>query len=124
MFDNTDTAAFIVNVILLVFCISSYPFNQFYVISGSLKLYKDLIKRPDLSDQELLGRWYNLYTIGTNAIPFAITMFVPYIAAVLGMAGSVLGLFVLYLVPVLTYLAKLKKELNTISDKDCGDDDY
>lgn len=107
MFGNTETAAFLVNIILLVFCISTYPFNCFIIISGSLKIYKDLIGKLEVSDHDLLGKWYNFFTVMMNAIPFLITMFVPEIASVLGTTGSVVGLFVLYLVPVITYLVKL-----------------
>ena len=112
MFANTEVSAFCINALLLAFSISSYPFNNFIIISGSIKILKDISGKLEMSDQEFMGAWYNFFTILINTIPFLITMFVPYIAEVLGLAGSIVGLFVLYQVPVVTYLVKLRNELN------------
>ena len=73
-------------------------------------MYKERYGKENLNDYELLGDWYSAYAIFVNTIPFIITMVLPEIATVLGLMGSVLGLFVLYIVPVMTYLKKLDIE--------------
>jgi hypothetical protein len=44
-------------------------------------------------------------------IPLSITVFYPKIASILSYVGSVAGFFVLYSLPVFTYLQKLKDEI-------------
>jgi hypothetical protein len=128
MFKNSDKAAFLINVVLLVFCMSSYPFQSFFITGGFLKIYKEFAGKQVLSNQVLLGKWYNPYVVLVNTFPFIVTLLVPQMADVLGMAGSVVGLFVMYIVPVLTYQIKLRNELEDFQVNDTasvsGDDDF
>ena len=43
-------------------------------------------------------------------IPLSITVFYPQIAIVLSYVGAVAGLFMIYFLPIVTYLVKLKNE--------------
>ena len=43
-------------------------------------------------------------------IPLSVSVFYPQIAKILGYVGAVAGIFVLYALPILTYLVKLKNE--------------
>ena len=44
------------------------------------------------------------------AIPCAVTIFYPHIASILGLVGSIAGLIIVYVLPVITYLKKIKTE--------------
>jgi len=117
MFDSKDIAAFIIQLFLLVLCCSTYPIVSFFFISGSIKMYKAYrgVKISEEHDEEYLGRCqYNTFIILSNCIPFVITIFFPQVAVVLGFIGSIVGLFVIYLMPVLTYLKKLKGECENL----------
>jgi len=113
MFDSKDVPAFVIQLFLLVLCCSTYPIVSFFFISGTIKIFK-AYKEVNLSeeyDERYLGTClYNSYIIFCNCIPFLITLLFPQVADVLGFIGSLVGLFVIYLMPVLTYLKKLKGE--------------
>lgn len=113
MFENTDISAFLIQIVLLVLCISTYPFLNFFIIEGSLKIYKDSICKLECSDIEILGgeNFYKFYVFIINSIPLLITIFVPEVAVVLGNIGCFIGLFTVYLVPITTYWTKLRNEL-------------
>jgi len=82
-----------------------------------LKIVKDALGKLELSDQELLGseNHYRLYVFMINTIPFHITIFTPYVAVVLGNIGCFIGLFTVYLIPILTYWKMLKNDIETLS---------
>jgi len=56
------------------------------------------------------ARAFNITTALCLLIPFGITVFYPKIASILGYVGAVAGLFIIYLLPVCTYLCKLKND--------------
>lgn len=66
-------------------------------------MYKEYSNKNDKSDEELLGDKYNKFSILLNTLPFMITIFIPQIATVLGKIGCFVGLFVVYILPVMTY---------------------
>ena len=44
-------------------------------------------------------------------IPLMITIFYPKVGSILGKIGSIAGVLIVYILPVITYLKKLKTEL-------------
>lgn len=53
---------------------------------------------------------FNILTVVILLIPLSVSVFYPQIAKILGYVGAVAGIFVLYALPILTYLVKLKNE--------------
>lgn len=53
---------------------------------------------------------FNTWTILIILIPATITIVYPQIASILSYVGAVMGLFVIYILPVVTHLNKLKIE--------------
>lgn len=53
---------------------------------------------------------FNIVTVFTLMIPLSITVFYPQIASILSYVGSVAGLFMIYFLPIGTYLTKLKND--------------
>jgi hypothetical protein len=43
-------------------------------------------------------------------LPCGVAIFYPKVASVLGLIGSIAGLFIVYILPVITYLKKVKTE--------------
>lgn len=78
------------------------------------KAYKG-INISEEHDELYLGTCeYNTFIILCNCIPFTITLLFPQVAVVLGFIGSLVGLLVIYIMPVLTYLKKLKSECDNL----------
>lgn len=67
-------------------------------------MYKEYTDQHQISDEALLGKYYNKFAVLLNTLPFLITIFIPQIATVLGKIGCFVGLFVVYILPVMTYL--------------------
>lgn len=44
-------------------------------------------------------------------VPTLITIFYPKIGSILGMIGAVAGLFIVYILPVITHLKKMRQDL-------------
>lgn len=53
---------------------------------------------------------FRIITVCIILIPLCITVLYPQIAGILGYVGSVGGLMIVYILPVVTYLVKLKQE--------------
>lgn len=51
-------------------------------------------------------------TVIILAIPAFISIVLPEVATVLGIIGSIAGLVIVYILPVITYLKKLKTEID------------
>jgi hypothetical protein len=80
-------------------------------------MYKEITDQNEKSDEEILGDKYNKFAIFLNTWPFLITIFIPQIATVLGKIGCFVGLFVVYILPVATYLKDLKADCDKIEDE-------
>ena len=74
-------------------------------------MYKEYSNKNEISDEEILGDKYNKFAILLNTLPFLITIFIPQIATVLGKIGCFVGLFVVYILPVMTYLKFLRTNI-------------
>lgn len=51
-----------------------------------------------------------IVTIILLLIPTCVAIFYPKVASVLGLVGSIAGFFIVYFLPVITYLKKVKTE--------------
>jgi len=110
MFQSDNILAFIIQIVMLVLCASTYPLVNIFIIQSLTKMYKEYSNQIEISDEDLLGNNYNKFVITLNTLPFLITIFIPQIATVLGKIGCFVGLFVVYILPVITYLKYLKSQ--------------
>ena len=62
-------------------------------------------------DKEITKKIFLSVNVVILLIPAAITIFYPKIGSILGYIGSVAGLLIVYILPVMTYLKKYKTEL-------------
>ena len=70
---------------------------------------EDNIWRPEI-DNMISASTFNIITCIIILVPLAFSIFYPKIASILGYVGSVCGLFVIYILPITTYLVKLRNE--------------
>ena len=112
MFSRTNIPAFILRLIVFNLVFSSFPILNFFFRAGIFKLYHELKGTEKPRDGEYLidAMTFNIVTVVVVLIPLAVSVFYPKIASILGYVGSVAGLFVIYFLPILTYLVKLKNE--------------
>ena len=94
-------------IIMFILVWSSFPIVNHFFRSGLIKLLK-----PKLSedDDEVSAFLFNSLTVLTVMIPFLITVLYPKIADILSVIGSVGGLLIVYVFPVVSYLVKLFEE--------------
>ena len=102
MFTNTSAVAFVMRLVLFLLIFTSVPLVNHFLRS----LYFQVFFR----DREITNRIF--YTVNTLnlLVPTFITIFYPKIGSILGYIGSVAGCFIVYVLPVITYLKQLKTE--------------
>lgn len=54
---------------------------------------------------------FTLLNLGISTVPLLLSIFYPKIGAIIGSAASVSGFFMIYLVPVITYMKMRKIEI-------------
>lgn len=106
MFGKTDLLAFLVRILIFVLVFSSFPILNHFFRDGIIKLF---FKR---SDDTISAMKFNILTCFTCLPPLCVAVFFPQIADVLSLVGAVAGLIIVYMLPVFTYLAKLKTEVD------------
>lgn len=118
MYEPTDNLAFFMRIMLFFLVFFSFPILIHFLRSSILKLTmnvevaaageKNQVKKS-LTQVVSSGTICGL-TVGITFIPFVICVFYPQIASLLGYLGAVFGCILVYFLPVLTYLRKLKEE--------------
>jgi heme/copper-type cytochrome/quinol oxidase subunit 1 len=103
MFDVKDVLAFIMRFALfaLLFCV--FPLINHFLRS----LVFQLLFRDKEIDTKI---FFSVNTINL-LIPTLITIFYPKIGSILGKVGAVAGLFIVYILPVITHLKKVRTEI-------------
>jgi hypothetical protein len=103
MFDVKDVLAFIMRFALfaLLFCV--FPLINHFLRS----LVFQLLFRDKEIDTKI---FFSVNTINL-LIPTLITIFYPKIGSILGDVGAVAGLFIVYILPVITHLKKVRTEI-------------
>jgi len=117
MFSRTHLGAFFLRLIVFNLVFNSFPILNFFFRSGLIKIYRELFqnedeenrRRPEI-DNMVSASSFNIITCAITLVPLGFSIFYPKIASILGYVGSVCGLFVIYILPITTYLVKLKNE--------------
>jgi sodium-coupled neutral amino acid transporter 9 len=102
MFDTTNVLAFFMRIALFCLLFCCFPLiNHFLRSLVILLLFKD---------KEITDRVFRVVTISILVLPLLITIFYPKVGSILGLVGSIAGLIIVYVLPVITYLKKVKTE--------------
>ena len=120
MFSRTHVGAFFLRLIVFNLVFNSFPILNFFFRSGVIKIFREMTSKEE--DEEFQTRseidnfvgasTFNVITAVIILVPLIFSIFYPKIASILGYVGSVCGLFVIYILPISTYLVKLKYEVD------------
>lgn len=103
MFTTTDVLAFIMRMALFALLFCCFPLINHFL--------RSLIFQLVFRDKEVAHKWFVVVNFGNHFIPTMITIFYPKVGSILGQIGSIAGLFIVYILPVITYLKKYRTEL-------------
>ena len=104
MFKYYDIAAFIMRLAIFLLILSSYPLIHYFCMTTIVKLIFGEEKVARMT--ELFVGWFLIFC---NLL-FA--LFYPNIGTVLSWSGAVCGFVIIYLLPVMVYLAQSKQEVS------------
>jgi sodium-coupled neutral amino acid transporter 9 len=103
MFDYTQPGAFILRIAIFTLLFSTYPLVQYFLTSMLLLLFWS--KRPITRKEEIT------LNITIIAIPVLFTLFYPHIGTILGYVGAFTGFAIMYLLPVMVHLKRMKTRI-------------
>ena len=103
MFTTTDILAFIMRFALFALLFCCFPLINHFLRSLCLQLF--------FKDKEITDRIFYPLNITILLVPALITIFYPKIGSILGLIGAIAGLFIVYILPVITHLKKFRTEI-------------
>jgi len=109
MFEQSNIPAFFLRIIVFSLVSSSFPILNHFFRTALIKVMSSIVKGPN-EEFDISANIFGVVTAIVLLIPLSVTIFYPEIASILSVVGSVCGLFVLYFLPILTYLTKLHHE--------------
>ena len=103
MFIVTDVLAFIMRFALFALFFCCFPLINHFLRSLCLQLF--------FKDKEITDKIFYPVNITILLVPALITIFYPKIGSILGLIGAIAGLFIVYILPVITHLKKVRTEI-------------
>ena len=103
MFETTNPLAFIMRIALFCLLFCCFPLVNHFLRSLAFQI---LFRGRTEIDQKT----FTITTISLLMVPTLVAIIYPKVASVLGIIGSVAGLIIVYILPVITYLKKVKTE--------------
>ena len=103
MFTITDILAFIMRFALFALLFCCFPLINHFLRSLCLQLF--------FKDKEITDKIFYPLNITILLVPALITIFYPKIGSILGLIGAIAGLFIVYILPVITHLKKIRTEI-------------
>jgi amino acid permease len=103
MFEVTNPLAFIMRVALFMLLFCCFPLVNHFL--RSLTFQTIFRGRQDIGQQTFM-----ITTISLLVVPCCVAIFYPKVASVLGIVGAFAGLIIVYILPVITWLKKVKTE--------------
>ena len=103
MFTITDILAFVMRFALFALLFCCFPLINHFLRSLCLQLF--------FKDKEITDRIFYPLNFTILLVPALITIFYPQIGSILGLIGAVAGLFIVYILPVITHLKKVRTEI-------------
>lgn len=103
MFAYTSPAAFILRLAVFTLLFSTYPLVQYFLTSMLLLLF--WAKREITRKEEII------LNITIVTIPLLFTLFYPKIGTILGYVGAFTGFAIMYVLPVMVHLKRMKTRI-------------
>ena len=103
MFTITDILAFIMRFALFALLFCCFPLINHFLRSLCLQLF--------FKDKEITDKIFYPLNITILLVPALITIFYPKIGSILGLIGAIAGLFIVYILSVITHLKKIRTEI-------------
>lgn len=100
MFTYDEVPAIVVRLMIYIQLSCSYPLVTHFQRSLMFNLF---FGTQNVSDMQ-----YRIVTVSISTLPLLAALFYPKVGSILGYSASLSGFFMIYVVPVLTYL-KMKK---------------
>jgi ABC-type xylose transport system permease subunit len=103
MFSVSDPLAFVMRFALFMLLFCCFPLINHFLRSLCFQLF--------FRDKEIVDKIFYGVNIVILLVPALITIFYPKIGSILGLIGAIAGLFIVYILPVITHLKKYRTEL-------------
>jgi hypothetical protein len=103
MFNYKQPAAFALRLAIFTLLFSTYPLVQYFLTSMLKLLFwskREITKKEDL-----------IMNITIITIPLLFTLFYPKIGTILGYVGAFTGFAIMYLLPVMVHLKRMKTRI-------------
>jgi len=104
MFNYDSVAAFVLRLAVFTLIFSSYPLVQYFLTSMLLLLF--WTKREITRKEEIA------LNVGIITIPLLFTLFYPNIGTILGYMGALTGYLIMYILPVMVHLKRMKTRID------------
>jgi len=101
MFFYTDVPAFVLRLAIFLLIFSGYPLVHFFCASVMLKLLFGDVEKARIT--ELAVGYFIIF------VCMLFALFYPNIGTVLSYVGAVCGFVIIYLLPILVYLAQARE---------------
>ena len=103
MYSFTDPSAFVLRLAIFFLIFSTYPLVAYF-------LY-DLILRLFFKSEEPAKLTSVCLNIGINLFPLICALYIPNIATLLGVVGTISGYLIIYVLPVMVYLKHMRTKI-------------
>lgn len=103
MFSVSDPLAFVMRFALFALLFCCFPLINHFLRSLCFQLF--------FRDKEVTDKIFYGVNVVILIVPALITIFYPKIGSILGNIGAIAGLFIVYILPVITHLKKYRTEL-------------
>ena len=103
MFSVSDPLAFVMRFALFALLFCCFPLINHFLRSLCFQLF--------FRDKEITDKIFYGVNVVILIVPALITIFYPKIGSILGNIGAIAGLFIVYILPVITHLKKYRTEL-------------
>ena len=103
MFEYTQVGAFVLRLAVFTLLFSTYPLVQMFLTEMLLLLFW---RKRKITDKESF-----ILNITIITIPMLFTLFYPHIGTILGYVGAFTGFAIMYLLPVMVHLKRMKTRI-------------
>jgi len=117
MFEYTNVPAFIMSVVIFCLLFSTYPLHNHFL--------KGLIKILFWKNEEVSRCTELLMVLLFQLIPLVFALFYPDIGTILSYAGAVSGLLIIYILPVMVHVKRMKLAIeNPLSEAAIAENEF
>jgi len=96
MYEYYEPAAFVLRLSIFFLIFTTYPLVAYFLYDLLIKLFF-----KNMEPRRCVGLMLNL---GINFFPLVCSLYIPHIATLLGIVGTIAGYLIIYVLPVFVYL--------------------